>query len=47
MCFPTTYAAIDLALRNVPLPVGLVKRLEKLTVGLRDAATDKVDFRER
>lgn len=47
LSFRTTDAAIDLELRNVPLPVGLVERLEKLTGGLRDAATDKVDFRER
>jgi hypothetical protein len=37
--------AIDHALRNVPLPNGLLKRLGKLVYTLREEAPDRVDYR--
>ena len=36
--------AIDTALRNVPLPEGLMVRMTMLAVTLPDDATDQVDY---
>ena len=39
-----TDRAIDVALRSVPLPSGLLARLGKLVYSLPEEATDQLDF---
>ena len=36
--------ALDSALRNVPLPEGMMSRLEKLVCALPDESADQVDW---
>jgi hypothetical protein len=41
---PTSDYAIDLALRSVPLPSGLMTRLGRLAYTMTDEAADQVDY---
>ena len=41
---PPSDCAIDLALRSVPLPVGLMTRLGRLVYTMSDENADQVDY---